>query len=208
MKKPTIVQEQFAELQERFGAAVAAAPQLDLATGLRKFLKDVKKCLEGIIDERALEVMSVALAQARDGATSRPEFWELVPGPVQDSYTPLSALYTKALELVGWVLLCRCENAGMQFTDLQRDEFTNFAEKGGMLFNDSDCKDDWAEFYDQFVQVFFMSHKPCHLDIFNLSRCTQPIHTPWHLVIFNVSRCSQPIIYKPCHLVIYRAILS
>ena len=188
---------------------MAAAPQLDLATGLRKFLKDVKKCLEGIFDERALEVMSVALEQAHDGATLRREFWELVPGPVQDSYTTLSALYTRALELVRWVLLCRCENASVQLTDMQRDGFTNFAEKGEMLFDDLDCKDDWAEFYDQFVQVFFcMSHEPCHLDILNLSRCTQPIHTPCHLVIFNLSRCSQPIIYKPCHLVVYRAILS
>ena len=134
---------------------MAAAPQLDLATGLRKFLKDVKKCLEGIIDERAFEVMIVALEQAHDGATLRPEFWELVPGPVQDSYTQLSAFYTKALELARWVLLCRCENASVQLTDLQRGDFTKFAEKGEMLFNDLDCKDDWAEFYDQFVQVMF-----------------------------------------------------
>ena len=96
-KKPKIVQETLAELQERFDAAVAAAPQLDLATCLRKFLKDVKKCLEGIIDEMALEVMSVALEQAHGGATLRPEFWELVQGPVQDSYTPLSALYTQGI---------------------------------------------------------------------------------------------------------------
>ena len=41
----------------------------------------------------------------------------------------------------------------MQLTDLQRDAFTKFAEKGEMLFNDLDCKDDWAEFYDHFVQV-------------------------------------------------------
>ena len=116
----------------------------------------MKKCLEGIIDERALEVMNVAFAQAHDGATLRPEFWELVPGPVQDSHTTLSALYTNALELVRWLLLCRCENASVQLTDMQRDDFTRFAEKGEMLFNDLNCKDDWAEFYDQFVQVFFL----------------------------------------------------
>ena len=185
--KPKIVQEKLAELQERFDAAVAAAPQLDLATGLCKFLKDVKKCLEGIIDERALEVMSVAFEQAHGGATLRPEFWELVPGPVQYSYTTLSALYTKALELVRWVLLRRCENASVQLTDMQRDDFTKFAEKGEMLFNDLDCNDDWAEFYDRFVQVFLL----CHINRAILtSSIYQGVHNIYiHRAILSSSIC-------------------
>ena len=97
--------------------------------------------------------LSEALDSARDGATSRSEFWEPVPDTVRDSYTPLSALYTKALELVRWVLLCRCEEGRVELSDLQRQDFTTFAEKGEKLFNDLDCKADWAEFNEQFVKV-------------------------------------------------------
>ena len=72
-----------------------------------------------------------------------------------DSYTSLSKLYTSALELVRWVLLCRCEGEGgvVELSDSQRNDFTKFVEKGETLFIDLNCKDEWADFNGKFVTV-------------------------------------------------------
>ena len=213
-RKPKLVQDKLAELKERFESHTVVISELDLARYLRQFLDTVKpdvvKVVQGEIrDEKSLvaisETLDSLLAGARMPST---DVWKLVPEKAKDSYTSLSKLFTTALEVVRWVMLCRCEGDAVELSQVQHNNFTKFVENGEKFFIGLKCNDEWADFKDQIVQVLINHNQSCRLFIIKLSRCSQPIVPSFH---HRHNQCHLQLVTTPsCHLlfVISRAILS